>query len=161
MINIFDISTVIAALAAVIAAVFGFVMWRITRNQELSRLKALYQHLEFIEGSARGHENYISNAKLPIPSWPLPNMDLNFYLSHINYKVRKEFNLCCRMSTKNLKNSLIVVYERVNTINYLWKLKVEKPKIKTDYGLKYYQDLKRDIASCKEEIKKIVEIEGD
>lgn len=156
MLQIFDIFTSIAAVASTIAAIFGFVMWRIVRNQELSRLKALHQHLEFTEGSAKSHDDYLKNEKKPFPSWNLINIDLNHYLSHINYKMRRENGICYE-PTKNLKSRLIAIYERAETINFLRKLEIEGKK--TDLRLStYYQDLIKDIDSCKTEIERIVNV---
>lgn len=162
--EILDIITIIGAFAAAIAAIFSFVMWRITRNQELSRLMALYQHLEFIRESAEGHQNHVrnnavtpSNPLTPFPSWPVANMDLNFYLTHINYKVRRKGTICCYDPTRKLKRKLIAAYEKIKNINYLWNLRITQPTRPTNFSANtYYPELYGFIGDCKEEIERLV-----
>ena len=99
MSSLIDIITIIGTLAALIAAIFSFLMWRISRNQELSRLIALLDHLGFIESSAKGHEKYLKNGNLSIPSWSIANMDLYFYLTNVNLKIRRKLSFCCYVSS--------------------------------------------------------------
>ena len=160
MTEFINIVTIIGAFAAVIAAILSFVMWRITRNQELSRLMALHQHLSFIQESAEGHQNYVRNNTIdprnPFPSWPVANMDLNFYLTNINYKVRKKGAICYD-PTKKLKRKLIATYEKINNINYLWNLRIIQPTRQTNFSANtYYPELYRFITDCKEEIERIL-----
>src|SRR3989344_4783860 len=135
--------TYAGSIAAILAAAFSFFLWRSERNHELSRLKALYQHLGFIEESAKEHEKHLKDKKLPDPSWPIANIDLNFYLTNIKYTTKKE---------------LIAIFEKINNINYLWKLIIENSKIKSDLRTNtYYQDLYRFITSAMKEIEKIIQ----
>ena len=162
MSEIMNITTIVGALAAVIAAGFSYIMWRIDRVQDLSMLKALYQHLNFIDNSANGHETHVRNntqnpRRSPMPSWPLPNMDLNFYLTHIKYKIRKEWSFC-KEPTESLKMALITLHERVNTINFLWREELSR-RNSTDLRTNtYYQDLKNDINQCTTEIRRIIKL---
>ncbi|HZX12089.1 MAG TPA: hypothetical protein VFE88_01395 [Candidatus Nanoarchaeia archaeon] len=149
--------TYAGSIAAILAAAFSFFLWRSERNHELSRLKALYQHLGFIEESAKEHEKHLKDKKLPDPSWPIANIDLNFYLTNIKYTTQKE---CCIwwVGTKGLKKELIAIFEKINNINYLWKLIIENSKIKSDLRTNtYYQDLYRFITSAMKEIEKIIQ----
>jgi len=157
MTNWLNIGTFIAA---VIAGIFSFVMWRIDRDQELSRLMALYNHLNFIKESARGHQKHVQGfylKKTIWPSWPVPNMDLNFYLTHIRYKVRRKRAICCFEPTRSIKQELISVHEKIHNINYLWRLKLEEPKVSSDLdGEKYYKELYSFIDNCQKEIRRIL-----
>ncbi len=153
MIN--DILINAGSIAAIVAAFLSFFLWRSERNQDLSRLRALHQHLTFIEESAKGHEKHIKGNKLAAPSWPIANIDLNFYLTNIKHKVRKEWCICW-INTHELKKELIATYEKINNINYLWKLKIENQKTKSDLLTNsHYQDLYRFISSAKKEIEKV------
>ena len=149
----------IGVVAAVIAATISFILLRSDRIKDLSRLKALNQHLNFIKESARGHESQLKNGKKPLPSWPVANFDLNYYLTNIKYKIRKEYFICCRKSTKDLKEDLIFIHEKISNINYLWDLIVKKEKDKTDLvSSTYYSDLLKRIEQAQREIKDIVRI---
>ena len=86
--------------------ILTFLIWRSERKKELSRLRALFDHLIFIKKSAQGHENILKDKSPKIPSWPVANMDLNFYLTQLNYKIRREFSPCFE-KTRRLKKELI------------------------------------------------------
>ena len=147
-----DLLDILTFVVATIAAVFSFIMWRISRKEELSMLKALYDHLGEINKSAIGHERQFLMTHI-LPSWPIPNMDVNYYLTKISYKVRKETSLMW-ISTRKLKKNLIKVHERVNTINFLWKQAADG--CKTDlYSNTYYSDLNNDILLVQEQIQKL------
>ncbi len=142
---------------AFLTLILTFLIWRSERDKELSRLKSLFDHLIFIRDSAKGHEKHLKYGGLPLPSWPVANMDLNFYLTQLNYTMRKEWSLCCHESTRRLKKGLIRIFEKINNINYLWKLKIEKPKVKSDLETNtYYSDLYGFIENALYEIKRII-----
>lgn len=151
--NINTFINIIAATAATIGAILSFFIWKSERNKELSRLRSLYQHVSFIKESAKGHEKQLKNS-YEIPSWRVPNMDLNFYLSNINYKVRKSWCVC-RISSQNLKHSLITLHERVSTINFLWEQLINEKKNDLKENT-YYADLYQDIYNTQKEIEKII-----
>ena len=136
---------IIGSFAAVVAAIFSFILWRIRRNEDLSRLIALFVHLKFIEESAKGHESHVKNHSLnknfPLPSWPIANMDLNFYLTHINHKIRKKDSFFCYETTKYLKQDLIKVHEKIKNINFLWQQTLERQIPNDLHTNTYYLDL--------------------
>jgi len=141
---------------AVLTLILTFLMWRSERNKELSRLKALSDHLLFIKESAEGHEKQMKGHNLPLPSWPVANIDLNFYLTQLNYNIRKEYSFCSE-STRRLKKELIGISEKINNINYLWKQEIENSKIKTDLRTStYYSDLSSMIKNAIYEVKRII-----
>jgi hypothetical protein len=144
-----------------------FLMWRRTRKEELSRLRSLFQQLDYLKRLSRDQFNYIKNKG--ITSWTLPNIDLNFYLTHINHKIRGE-SACRQIQTCNLKKSLMEVHGKINNINNMFVLIYETHVLNTKKSHKkleeykkeltkenhYYTDLGKMIETAKREIKKII-----
>ena len=140
---------------AILTLVLTFFIWRFERLKELSRLISLFDHLIFIKKSAEGHEKQLKS-DAPIPSWPVANMDLNFYLTQINFRVRRKYSLCFE-DTRKLKKELIGIFEKINNINYLWEQEVKDPKIITDLkSSTYYFDLNYKIENALHEIRRII-----
>jgi len=116
--NLFiGISTFIVALITLV------VILRSARTTQLNLLRGLYQHLDKIKESASVQNDYIQEDNDKIPSWTLINLDLNYYLSHINHTVKKEgiflFESIC---TRELKQQIINVVDKTNTINNLFSI---------------------------------------
>jgi len=150
-----DYVTYIGAIAGIFAALFGFILWRSERNHEISRLKSLMMHLNFIKESAKGHEKHVKSKNLPFPSWSIANIDLNFYLTNIKSQVRKE-RCFYHISTNRLKKELIAIYEKINNINFLWRRELDKPNSSDLKINTYYSDLYNFIGKSQIQIQRII-----
>ena len=113
------ISTLVVAVSTFIVS---FLMLRNARTTQLNLLRGLYQHLDKIKESAPSQKDYMKRED-KIPSWNLMNLDLNYYLSHMNHIIKKEgvfsFKWIC---TRELKQQIINVVDKVNIINNIFSI---------------------------------------
>lgn len=104
------------------------------------------------------------------PTWTLSELDLNYYLRKINFKVREENRLNYH-PTKELKEAIIFAYDQINKINNIFNLiyiteassmnQDEKVLRIANYhrellGKPYYQELIDAIDLAHSELKKIL-----
>lgn len=100
---------------------FTSLIWYSARKTQLNLLRSLYQHLDTIKRDAPAQYRFLIREK-KIPSWTITNLDLNYYLSHINHQIKKEglsFEFIC---TRDLKQQIINVVNKLNNINNLYSL---------------------------------------
>lgn len=115
---IIGISTLIVV---TITLFITLMIWYHERKIQLNLLRSLYQHLDTIKRDAPAQYNFLISQN-KIPSWTITNLDLNYYLSHINHKLKKEgfsFEFVC---TRELKQQIINIVNKLNNINNLYSL---------------------------------------
>ncbi len=162
--NWLGISTLAVAFLTLIVS---FLLWRRTRQEELSRLRSLFQQLDEIKRIAKDQYEYLKTKG--VPSWKITNIDLNFYLTHINHKIAKETTLFNWVYTRELKKQLIDTHDKINNINNLYNLMYQAHVTNTPASKKqlaqyqaqlvqvsYYADLEKFIERTKTELKKIL-----
>lgn len=148
--------------------ILTFLLWYHERKIQLNLLRSLYQHIESIRVEAPKQYDFLINTN-KIPSWTTTNLDINYYLSHIMHKLKKEGFTLEEICTRELKEQIIKIVNRINTINNLYSLMyagvsqgtkaanemVENHKIELSEKT-YYVDLEKDIYKAQCELRKVL-----
>jgi hypothetical protein len=154
---------------ALLTLVITFFMWRKSRKEELSRLRSLLQQIEYIKRVSKDQFDYLKNGN--IPSWTISNIDLNFYLTHIQHIIEREgFLEFQNIPSSKLKEYLMDIHGKINNINNMFTLiyhahvtntkqsnkRLEEYKKELTRENHYYTTLDKMIEKAAREIKKII-----
>lgn len=132
------------------------------RKKNLFLLQSLWLHLWSIANTTKGHitEKDQNNQN---PSYPITDLDLNYYLTNIENKIKKEARpFQSKISTIPLKWALSEIHQKVRNINELRS--DDKSGVKNDLWSKnksnkyrYHHHLNRLIELARQELRLLLD----
>lgn len=153
-----EILTILVATATLIY------IFRENRRQEISILRSLLQHSEFIKKTTESQHRYLKAET--VPTWTLIEIDLNYYLPRINYKIKKQGFTLEKVFSRELKDNLVQMSRNANQINNLFGQiynaefvgngKIREEYVKELLKNPYYEEIFSHCDKVSMEIKKII-----